>query len=140
MPEQFQDVFTTLCVYSGISAFYITPYDRIHKTRYALSLVKLGGKWCVFDAYYGVYFKNKTGDIASFDDIVRDSSIVSGKKADSPQGQVINYGDFIYNLSEASKPTSTRPERQMPFPRLVYEARKMFRMDTESKIGVSHEQ
>ena len=37
--DQFQDVFTTLCAYNGIPAFWDWVYDKKHRARYPFSFV-----------------------------------------------------------------------------------------------------
>jgi len=124
LPEQFQDVFTNLCAYSRIPAFYGKPYDKSRTAKYAVSFVELNGKWRVFDAYRGIYFRNKSGEIAGIDDIEKDPSIVSGKNVESLTVYDIPYRDFFYNLSGIAKPVIARPQRQMPLSRMIYEARR----------------
>ena len=129
VPEQFQDVFTTLCTYSNINAFFKRIYDKSHKARYAISFVKLDGRWRVFDAYHSLYFRTRTGEIAGIDDIMKDPSIVSGKDADALMVYGVPYKEFFHDLSGISKPHTTRPEKQMPLHRIIYETRQALRLE-----------
>ncbi|MDP3789852.1 MAG: transglutaminase domain-containing protein [Candidatus Omnitrophota bacterium] len=124
VPEQFQDVFTTLCAYSGIPAFWRRMYDPEHKSKYALSFVKLNGKWRVFDAHYGKYFRNKSGEIASADDIIADRSLVD-KESGNIVVNGIAYEAFYLNLSSPSRPRWLRAEKQMPAKRVFFELEKL---------------
>lgn len=137
LPEQFQDVFTTLCTYTNIPAFYGAVYGKRSASGYYISLVMLNGEWCVFDAYRGIYFRTGAGEIADIDNIVKNPSIVSGKDVDTIEINGISYKDFFYNLSSISKPAVIRPDRQMPLWRLVYEARKALKID---RISPNHQE
>lgn len=123
-PEQFQDVFTTLCAYAKIPAFWCRVTDRANKGKYSLSFVDLGRKLCVFDAYRGVYFRTKSGEISGIEDIMADRSIVSGGGIEALDVKGVPYKEFYYNLDHIVKPSTPRPERQMPFQRLIYETKK----------------
>jgi len=131
LPEQFQDVFTTILSYSGVPAYYVKPYDSDKKTRYALSIARIGGRRCVFDAYRGLYFKNRSGAIADVEDISKDPSLVSGMGLDRTYINGARYRDFFAGLKATRKPFVTRPERQMPAQRIVYEARKALKIDKD---------
>lgn len=133
VPEQFQDVFTTILSYGGVSAYYVKPYDKNKKARYALSVARIDGRWCVFDAYRGLYFKNRSGAIADIEDIARDPSIVAAIGSARIYSNGVRYQDFLTDLKAMRKPFVTRPERQMPVKRIVYEARKLFGLDKEDR-------
>jgi len=114
LPGQFQDVFTALCSYSGVPAFFEKVYGNSRKHKYVLSFVKLHGKWRVFDAYKGVYFRTKNNEIASVEDIINDKSLVSG--ADNKE--------FYLNLKPVTEPMTLRAHKQMPLERICFEAKK----------------
>lgn len=136
VPEQFQDVFTSLCAYGGVPAFYEKPYDKIHKSKYAISFVKLNGKWRVFDAYYGKYFRTNSGDIAAVEDIINNPSLVRREDTDKMVIGNVPYRDFFsnMNLAQVRKGTVMRPYRQMPLLRAIYEARKLLGVEKDDKI------
>jgi len=131
VPEQFQDVFTTLCTYSNIPAFWRRIYDNEHKVKYGLSFVRLNGKWRVFDAYYGIYFRTNGGDIASVDDIVKDSSLIKGKGIDTISIMGVPYDEFYHNLKPITIPMTSRAEKQMPLKRILFELKKLIRAEKE---------
>ena len=116
VPEQFQDVFTTLCAYSGIPAFFEKVYTKGNKARYALSFVKINGKWRVFDAYSGKYFRTVRGDIASAEDILSSKSLTE---------------KFPYDFKPVIGARTLRPYKQMPLKRIVFEARKTLGLEKE---------
>jgi len=129
--DQFQDVFTTLCAYSGIPAFYDRAYDNNHKSKYILSFVKLYGKWCAIDAYRGIYFMTKDDRIASVEDIVNDRSLVSGAEVDAIVARGIPYKEYYYNLEPVIKPVTLRADKQMPLQRILFELKKALGLEKE---------
>lgn len=133
VPGQFQDVFTTLCAYAGIPAFFEKAYDRERKNKYSLSFVKLHGKWRVFDAYYGKYFNNNSGEIASVEDIRNDHSLIKGDDVNGLLIRGIPYKEYYYyiDLNEALNGTTLRPYRQMPLSRICFEMKKALRLGKE---------
>ncbi|MCX5677975.1 MAG: transglutaminase-like domain-containing protein [Candidatus Omnitrophica bacterium] len=124
--EQFQDVFTTLCAYSGVPAFWGRVYGEDRKVKYTLSFVTLDKKLRVFDAYYGKYFRNKEGKIASVEDISGDHSIVSGGDVDSIFIKGVPYKTFYYNLDQIEEQMKFRTQKQMPLRRILFEFGKIF--------------
>ena len=115
-PAQFQDVFTTLCAYSGIPAFFEKVYAKGNKARYVLSFVKINGKWRVFDAYSGKYFRTVRGDLASPEDILDDESLTQL---------------FDYDLKPVVEGKTLRPSKQMPLRRILFEAKKFLGLEKE---------
>lgn len=67
--DQFQDVFSTLCNYAGVSSFFtvIETKDKVYKKPMALLKLKRG--WSIFDAYSGVYFINAKNEIADLNEL-----------------------------------------------------------------------
>jgi len=67
--DQFQDVFTTLCNYAGMEAFFTAVPSSDKSGRKSLSFVRVEKNWRVFDAYQGVYLKGSGDDFANLDEI-----------------------------------------------------------------------
>lgn len=68
--DQYQDVFSTLCNYSGYPAFF--DWITVDKNKgEVLSFVELHRGWSCFDASRGVYFRNKEGGVATVDELGR---------------------------------------------------------------------
>lgn len=67
--EQAQDVFTTLCNYAGLDAFFFRLRKNDASRLLTVSLVKVGGNWSIFDSAKGVYFKTNDGRLATINDI-----------------------------------------------------------------------
>ena len=116
---QFQDVFTTLCNYANLNSFYYAVYSETGGGRKSLSFVKLGDKWTVLDAYNGVYFINKKGQIAGIPDLSGgDWKAVSIIKRDIPG----YYNKYFKNLNSINlkKWRLSRAAIQSPLRRLIY--------------------
>ncbi|MBP7055349.1 MAG: transglutaminase domain-containing protein [Candidatus Omnitrophica bacterium] len=115
--EQFQDVFCTLCNYAGVNAFF----DKVRgdgRVR-VLSFVRLGNEWRIFDAAEGIYFLNKSGKMATIENI---------EKMDwhpvSIGGALSNglYQDLFNNLKyiDFQKWNNKRSSIQAPWARFSY--------------------
>jgi hypothetical protein len=129
VPEQFQEVFTTLCSYSGVQAFYEKVYDCEHRKKYIISYVKIAGKWRPFDAHTGIYFKNHMNHIASVEDIASDRSLIDKAGIDNIFIEGIPYKEFFLNLKPVTGPMTLRAQKQMPFHRILYEMRKALKIE-----------
>ena len=64
----FHDLFSTLCNYIGVDAFFTRFYAR-DTSSINLSIVRIKRGWVVFDPYNGIYFRNNTGDMATIEEI-----------------------------------------------------------------------
>jgi hypothetical protein len=121
--DQSSDVFTALCNYAGIDAFYSWVYTKEQDSRIPLSFVKLNKKWSVFDPYNGVYFKNNIGGLASVEDIVKGDWIVDeiGQLSKSN----LDYTNYLTNLPVIiSRVEFRRANIQSPINRLVWEIKR----------------
>ena len=67
--DQVSDVFTTLCNYAGMNAFYSIVRSADGKHSLPLSFVKVDGRWTVCDPYAGIYFINRSGNLADISDM-----------------------------------------------------------------------
>ena len=117
--DQFQDVFTTLCNYANLNAFYYKLYSGTGDGRKPLSFVRLGNRWTIFDVYNGAYFVNKNGQIASIGDLYRgDWKAVSITKRETP-----DYYDRYFktlNSMNFKKWWLSRGAIQSPARRFIY--------------------
>lgn len=122
--DQSQDVFATLCNYAGTDAFYSWVPNRNHTKRVALSFARINGRWLVFDASRGIYFKNNNGDIADIEEIRSGNwhiaSIASG-------GPDIDYEEYFENLGTIKNIGLKRSNIQSPLRRFIFELGKRFR-------------
>lgn len=118
LDDQFQDVFTTLCNYAGLDAFFNRVYSEDKKGR-SLSFVKLDDKWGVFDAYNGVYFKNVNGKIANLDDL----SSGNWRAFNVGGGDIPNHYEKLFknlNSDRFGDWTFSRAAIQSPIRRFIY--------------------
>lgn len=119
--DQMADVFTTLCVYSGVPAFWrfesLRKGERFHYIE--VSYVLLDNKWRVFDVSRNTFFLNKDGEIASLEDILSDISIVQNKE--------VPYEDYFKNLKPINKNFISKEQKQMPLFRIIYEIQRIFK-------------
>lgn len=120
--DQFNDVFTTLCNYTGIDAFFDFIYTKDGSSAIPLSFVRIGKQWFIFDAYDQVYFKGDVGDFASLSQIragdwhVFNAGKSAKKKAD--------YSEYFKNLPWIEKAGLKRANIQSPMKRLLFELSK----------------
>ncbi len=94
--DQFQDVFTTLCNYAGVGAFFTIVRAEESGRRKPLSFVRLGKKWCAIDAYNGVYFKNQHGTLASIEELIKGDCKPQNIRG---EGLIADYTDYFRNLT-----------------------------------------
>ncbi len=120
--DQFSDVFTTLCNYACIDAFYSWVYTENRNSRIPLSFVKVNEKWNVFDPYNGVYFKNQKGELASVEEIIKEDW--QAESIDSHNKPNVNYDIYLKNLSSVTEIGLRRANVQSPINRLKYEIKK----------------
>jgi len=120
--DQSSHVFTTLCNYAGLKAFYSWAYTKEKTKRIPLSYVGLGGKWVVFDPYSGIYFKNKNSAIASINELKDgDWVVISTLGAEKP---AYDYKEFFVNLPDLKDITLNRSSIQSPLKRLIFEVKR----------------
>lgn len=73
--DQFEDIFTILCTYAGMEAFF-KRFKNHSGGIYYMSFVKIGGRWRPLSAFGGVYAA-KDGVIVSVDDILLDKELLA---------------------------------------------------------------
>ncbi len=129
-PDQISDVFNILCMYSKIPAGRITVFIPGNGKGLVLSLVKINKKWCVFDAYRGVYFLNNNKEIASVEDL-KSKKYGDKKPYEHISGTELTYDDYFQYIDQYVEDITRRPRLQMPAKRLVYEIKDMFIKDRD---------
>ncbi len=117
--DQLQDVFTTLCNYARIDAFFEFIFARDGAIVKPLSFVRLDNEWRVFDAYEGVYFKNTNGGLASIEQIKNQNWIIFDAMGLNKQN--LDYAKCLENLPLIKDIGLTRANIQSPFKRLLFE-------------------
>ncbi|MFA5142554.1 MAG: hypothetical protein WC522_00110 [Candidatus Omnitrophota bacterium] len=133
--DQSQDVFTNLCAYAGLPAFFMRVYTPDRRAYYPLSFVKIKGRWRVFDSYNKKYFRTNSGEIAGVEDLASDRSIID---KDDIAGRLyggVPYKEFYYNLKPwADEAKTMRSEKQMPLKRFIFEMKKSFGIEKEEIV------
>lgn len=123
--DQFQDVFTTLCNYAGVNAFFAKIYLKEQGLKKYLSFVKLNQEWSVFDAYNGVYFKNVARQIATIEDLYTSNwKMVRTAEEDVTADYYAPYFNHL-NLVDFENWKFSRANIQSPLNRLAFEIRKI---------------
>jgi len=126
--DQASDVFTTLCNYAGVDAFF-TWINTSNRTKgISLSFIKIEQKWSIFDPYHGCYFKNKDGELADIEDI-KSKAIWSIESLDGKPN--IDYASYLDNLPSVKDVGLSRANIQSPLNRLFFEIRKCLRKETK---------
>lgn len=121
--DQFSDVFTTLCNYAGIDAFFARLFNRKNATSgRPFSFVKINKKWHLFDPYYGVFFTKDDNSLASAQDIAQGNWTIKNVREDYPESE-FHYEDYFseilsINFEESHK--WSRANIQSPVKRFIY--------------------
>lgn len=125
--DQFSDVFTTLCNYAGLGAYYSWIYTSDRAKRIPLCFVKIEKKWCVFDPYNGNYFKNSTGDLADVEELRSRAGwkLYSLNETIDPQEEARQYTPFFTNLPIIEHLELNRANVQSPFNRLLFQIKSL---------------
>lgn len=123
--DQMSDVFTVLCNYAGVDAFFTWVYSKDGNSRIPLSYVQLNNKWHLFDPYIGNYFINRNGEFATINDLKTENWEIKGvsglNRSISP-----DYTDYFNNLQEVVYAGMHRANIQSPFNRLFFEIKSLF--------------
>ncbi len=120
--DQSNDVFTTLCNYAGIDAFFDFIYPLDKRSVLPLSFVKLNNSWSIFDSYNGVYFRNKEGNVANLDDIRKGDWSVFNAAGITKQNS--DYVSYLENIPPLSHIGLKRANIQSPLRRLIFQLKR----------------
>jgi hypothetical protein len=119
--EQKADVFATLATYAGLPAYWINL--KAGRERLPVALVRVGDRWRVLDVANGLVFRNRRGELATAEEIAVDHAPVATAAGTRVyRGQA--YGEFFRGFGLPAPPAVLRAEKQMPWPRLSYEAKR----------------
>lgn len=119
--DQYQDVFTTLCNYAGVDAFFEFIYTKDNTKVISLSFVKLGKAWRVFDAYNGVFLQDKSGKLADLEQIKKKDWLLGGIAKDI---EIEYYVPFLDNLPSFERIGLKRANIQSPLNRFLFQVGK----------------
>jgi hypothetical protein len=120
--EQKTDVFATLATYAGVPAYWIQV--EVPPVRLPIALVRADGRWRVLDVGNGLAFWNARRELATVDEIATDAGLVRATAGDRVhRGR--SYVEVFAGFKPPTPPGTLRAEKQMPWPRVVYEAKRL---------------
>lgn len=122
--DQSADVFSTLCNYAGVEAFYTLVTPSGGEGIIPLSLVKLRDRWVVFDSYCGVYFKDKNGNFAEVE-VLKGNNWEIEQIDKNREEPVVNYASYFPNLPAPKNIGLWRANIQSPLKRLLFEIKRV---------------
>ena len=124
--DQRADVFTCLSSYAGIPSFWsvLRPGPEAGlEEKLILSFCLIEGCWTVWDVARGIAFRERDGSLASVERLAKDPRLVSfNVEGLNHQGRL--YADYLLKgLPHFYVPGFTRSQKQMPWPRFLFEVR-----------------
>jgi hypothetical protein len=123
--DQSADVFSTLVTYAGIPSFWKVFRSPTEDGSFALSFVKIQGRWTLWDVPAGIVFRHPHGQLASVEEVAADPGLMRLAAARVPQRAhlypLLHLSD---QLTRFSVPQPLRAEKQMPLPRVLSEIKK----------------
>lgn len=125
--DQFSDVFTTLCNYAGVDAFFDFFYSKDRTQMKVLSFVKLNKAWRIFYPYNGIYFINGSGGFASIEQIKKGDWVACNLNGTKVEGA--DYARCLENLSVIGDIGLKRANIQSPFRRMLFECKKWLKIE-----------
>ncbi len=131
--DNFHDLFTTLCNYIGVNAFFDTIYSENPHRALQLSFVRIKRGWVALDPCRGIYFRNHTGGLATIEEIdEQDCHVVNLNQASSISITYYEkfFGENLPNIIEKIGSGFTRANTQSPINRLKLQLHKWFSGET----------
>lgn len=123
LSDQYSDVFTTLCNYAGVEAFFKFFYDKDKISMIPLSFVKLNNLWIPFDPYHGVYFEDNNGSLADIQEIKKLG--IKLKFIDEQEGKPYDYQAYFEGVPDNLSSTGLeRAQIQSPIRRFIFGVKK----------------
>ena len=122
--DQMADVFCTVSTYAGVPAFWEFSHGVHGSPGLVLSFAKIDGAWRVFDVAHGVVFADAEGHLLPLESLLEHPALLSSVTSQAPQH--IPYAEYLEELRPFTVPDTLRAEKQMPWPRLVFEIRQHF--------------
>ncbi len=118
--DQLADVLATLCAYANVPADLAMLAPAGHSPIYAITMVKIDGRWSPLDPYYGVIVRNSDQRLSSREEILAHPELVR-RVAPDVKINGIAYSRLYEWLPEISSNGDLRPYRHMPLRRAWYE-------------------
>ena len=125
--DQLADVLATLCAYAGIPANLALLGPPSGPMVHAVAMVKLEGRWCPLDPFYGIMVRSADGRLMSREELLADPALLRH----AAQGLIIKgveYPRLYAWLPEIDSSGELRPYRHMPLRRAWYEFKRAVRM------------
>ncbi len=138
-PDQMADVFTTLATYAGIPAFWEAVQRDEGPGRLVFSFAKVDGRWAVFDVAHGVVFTDPHGRFLDVQDLLTHPEFVEASVGTrAPHG--IPYQQYLQQLRPLEVAPILRAQKQMPWPRLLYEVQLRLHLIEDAEARQRHTQ
>jgi transglutaminase-like putative cysteine protease len=121
-PDQLADALATLCAYAGIPAELAMLGPPDGRVIHAVAMVKLDGRWCPLDPFYGIVMRYPDGPLMSREELLADPTLLR----DAARGLTVEgmeYAHLYAWLPQIRAGAELRPYRHMPLWRTWYQAR-----------------
>lgn len=133
--DQMADVFTTLCAYAGLPAFWRGLRLVEEQTRWLIfSFVQVDGRWTMFDVGHNVIFTDQAGQWIDVQKVLENPACweqVGGVLTPHE----VPYSRYFDRLRPFRVPRVLRAHKQMPWPRLREEFRTALRSTALMRTG-----
>ncbi len=125
--DQAADVFTTLCTYAGVPAFWRALHIEVGTRWLIFSFVQVDGRWVMIDVGEGIIFTDAEGRWADAEALITSPDRLRAM-GDPKTPQRVRYRDYVERLRPFEVPRMLRARKQMPWPRIVFELRRLLRL------------
>ncbi len=122
--DQMADVFTTLCAYAGVSAYWRPVRVRPDKGALVLSFALADNGWTVLDVANGLVFRDTAGSLVPASALLENPELISQVTGDRYLEDV-PYTAYLAAIGDVTPPSPLRAELQMPVRRLLYELKRL---------------
>lgn len=122
-PDQLADVLATLCAYAGIPADLALLGPPSGPMVHAVAMVKLEGRWCPLDPFYGIIVRHSDGRLMSQEELLADPAALH-HAAPGLMVKGVEYPRLYQWLPQIVPKAELRPYRQMPLRRAWYEVKR----------------
>ncbi len=130
--DQQADVFTTLCTYAGVPAFWAKVRAVRGGAGVIMSFARVDGRWRVFDVFDGIVFHTGAGELATMDDLRGHAELVP-EAARSLDVEGVPYTEIVTKASTPPVPSPLRAELQMPSARVWYQLKVAVRLESDNE-------